>query len=117
MDLPLPKQDSTSVMAALFAEELGLVLEVDQANEGAVLAGYRDAGVHVARIGHVTSQPQCDVLVGGEFAVAGRFKVMMFMFRCTAQPTMLFIGLLSISWKIVLACVRCSSCSLLSPTW
>ena len=39
-------------LAALFAEEVGLVLEVSGADEAAVLTAYKNAGVPCSRIGH-----------------------------------------------------------------
>lgn len=71
VDLPAPKLESSGVIGTLFAEELGLLLEVDSAQESAVLSSYRDAGLPVSRIGTVSSQPSCEITVDGNPAVSG----------------------------------------------
>lgn len=71
MDLPNPQEDATGTMGTLFAEELGLVLEVDAGQESAVLQAYRAAGVNATRIGTVAAKRQIEVVVDGQFAVAG----------------------------------------------
>ena len=75
----MPQHDSGGAMGALFAEELGLVLEVSAAQEAAVLQAYNAAGVNAASIGRVTPEPTIEVAVGGQFAVAGRVQACM---RC-----------------------------------
>lgn len=54
-----------AVMTALFAEELGLVLEVDPAHEEEVAAAYRAAGLPVNSIGSTTNTKDVDLAVGG----------------------------------------------------
>lgn len=65
--LPAPAQGGA--MAALFAEELGLLLEVAPANEAAVLAAYTSAGVPAARIGAVAAGGRVSLTVGGAVVV------------------------------------------------
>ncbi|ERN07418.1 probable phosphoribosylformylglycinamidine synthase, chloroplastic/mitochondrial [Amborella trichopoda] len=50
---------------ALFAEELGLVLEVSKANVGLVMEKLDASGVSAQLIGHVTSSPLIELLVDG----------------------------------------------------
>ena len=79
----MPQLDGSGVMGALFAEELGLLLEVDAGQESAVLAAYRDAGLSIARIGRISAQPTIEVAVGGQSAVAGQAQ---FLPACTTLP-------------------------------
>ncbi|CAM6130035.1 unnamed protein product [Calypogeia fissa] len=67
VDLPLPPNDSSKLapFAALFAEELGLLLEVDRSRLDAVLSDLKAAGVSCSVIGHVTTDPNVKVSVGG----------------------------------------------------
>ncbi len=62
-------QDSS--LAALFAEELGLILEVAPQREAEVIQAYESAGVSVRSIGEVTESSQIDVSVGGQPGVSG----------------------------------------------
>ena len=78
VDLPLPQQDTTDMMGTLFAEELGLVLEVAASQEAVVLDAYQSAGLSATRIGSVSSQPSIEVAVGGQFAIAGAFQAQTF---------------------------------------
>lgn len=54
VDLPLP---AGGAMAALYAEELGLVLEVAAGREAEVLSAYAAAGVSASKIGTVREDP------------------------------------------------------------
>jgi phosphoribosylformylglycinamidine synthase len=68
----LPSPAAGGAMAALFAEELGLLLEVSPASEAAVLAAYNAAGVPVSRLGRVVpTGGRVDIAVGGVSAVSG----------------------------------------------
>lgn len=58
-------------MAALFAEELGLVLEVSSENEAEVLSVYAEAGVPCTCIGSSTAEKTVEVTVNGKPAVKG----------------------------------------------
>lgn len=53
VDLPGPKQDPHGAMATLFAEELGLVMEVAASDAQMVLDAYKKAGVPAMAIGKV----------------------------------------------------------------
>lgn len=71
VDLPTPASDPHGPMAALFAEELGLVLEVAPEHEAAVLAAYAAAGVPCAAIGATTAGQDVSVSVGGQQQISG----------------------------------------------
>lgn len=68
VDLPAPAADA---MAALFAEELGLVLEVAPEHEAAVLAAYQAAGVACAAIGATQAGADVSIAVGGQQQISG----------------------------------------------
>ncbi len=57
---------AAGAIAALFAEELGFVLEVDAANERAVLDAFRRNDVPCESIGRVIEKKRVQVRVGGE---------------------------------------------------
>ena len=71
VDLPAPASDPHGPMAALFAEELGLVLEVAAEDEAAVLAAYAAAGVPCAAIGATAAGQDVSISVGGQQQVSG----------------------------------------------
>ena len=52
-DLPAPKSDPHGALASLFAEELGLVLEVKASEAAAIAELYNKAGVPASVIGKV----------------------------------------------------------------
>lgn len=68
LDMPA---DGSDAMAALFAEELGLLLEVDAANEAAITEAYRAAGVSVQAVGSTLSSNACSISVGGQQHITG----------------------------------------------
>ncbi len=58
-------------VAALFAEELGLLLEVAPQQEEAVMKAYADAGVPVTAIGSVAADDAVSIAVGGQQQISG----------------------------------------------
>lgn len=73
IEAALPQPSAGGALAALFAEELGLMLEVSPAAEAAVIAAYTAAGVPVSRIGRVApASGRVEVSVGGASAVSGK---------------------------------------------
>ncbi|KAL6745568.1 CobB/CobQ-like glutamine amidotransferase domain-containing protein [Haematococcus lacustris] len=60
-----------SALAALFAEELGLVVEVAAGEAEQVQAAYAGAGLAAARIGKVTAAKQVRLAVAGSAAIEG----------------------------------------------
>ncbi|KAK9814223.1 hypothetical protein WJX72_002529 [[Myrmecia] bisecta] len=69
VDLPQPAEGGA--FGALYAEELGLVVEVQPQEEEAVLRSYAEAGVSAASIGSVTRDKQVDIRVAGEPGISG----------------------------------------------
>ena len=73
VDLPGPgSQTEDAALAALFAEELGLVLEVSPQHKQAVLEAYQQAGVPVRAVGSVTADPQVAISVDGQQQITGQ---------------------------------------------
>ena len=58
-------------VAALFAEELGLLLEVAPVHEAQVLKAYADAGVPAAAIGAVAADAGVSIAIGGQQHIFG----------------------------------------------
>ncbi|PNW79730.1 hypothetical protein CHLRE_08g364800v5 [Chlamydomonas reinhardtii] len=74
VDLPLPAHAADQphgAMGSLFAEELGLVLEVEAGKAQTVLDTYKQHGVPAALIGKVSSGKGVEVKVAGAPAVTG----------------------------------------------
>ena len=63
--------DGSDAMAALFAEELGLLLEVDAAAEAAVVDAYRSAGLPVTQLGSGAATGDVSISVGGQEQITG----------------------------------------------
>ena len=73
VNLPGPgNQTEDAALAALFAEELGLMLEVSPQQEQAVLEAYQQAGVPVRVVGSVTADPQVAISVDGQQQITGQ---------------------------------------------
>lgn len=68
VDLPAGGSDA---MVVLFAEELGLLLEVAPQHEEHVAAAYRAAGLPVTSLGSVTSAAAVSIAVGGQQHISG----------------------------------------------
>jgi hypothetical protein len=58
-DIPLPKSDPHGAYASLFAEELGLVMEVRASEAASVVEAYKKAGLHASLIGKVSAFVVC----------------------------------------------------------
>lgn len=71
MDLPKPEQDGTGALGALFAEELGLVLEVAPEDEEAVQAAYAARGLSAVGVGSVAADRAVSISVGAEPSISG----------------------------------------------
>lgn len=69
MDLP---SQGNQDFGTLFAEELGLVLEVAPEHEQQVLQAYRAAGLDAHPIGRVTAEPSIAIYVDGHQQIAGQ---------------------------------------------
>lgn len=70
MQVDLPS-GTDSQLETLFAEELGLVLEVAADKEQEVINMYRTAGLIIENIGEVTTSGQIDIGVAGESCING----------------------------------------------
>lgn len=84
VDLPEPEGDPHGAFAALFAEELGLLIEVDAANEAEVLAAYKEAHVPAAVIGKTTVEPRITLSVAGQQEIAGATAALRAAWEATA---------------------------------
>ncbi|GAB4814933.1 hypothetical protein N2152v2_001979 [Parachlorella kessleri] len=71
VDLPPPASDPHGALATLFAEELGLVIEVAEGAEGAVLEAYAKAGVQCQVIGSTRSGQDVSIAVAGRPEITG----------------------------------------------
>lgn len=71
VDLPANAGEGTGVLGALFAEELGLVLEIAPEDEAEVCAAYSGRGLSVASIGSTSGDLAVSISVGGEPCISG----------------------------------------------
>ena len=71
MDLPENATAPHGAFAALFAEELGLVLEVDPDNEAEVRSTYEAQGLSAVTIGATSADRGVSIAVGGEPTIEG----------------------------------------------
>lgn len=73
VDLPAPTgaTPELSTFAALYAEELGLVLEVHPDKAALVSSLFNQAGVPCSIIGSVVLEQKIDIKVAGETAISG----------------------------------------------
>ena len=65
-----------AVFRALFAEELGLVLEVMEDNVGRVMSVYKDAGVPVVTLGKGATHTTANIRVGGKLVVSQDVRIL-----------------------------------------
>ena len=73
-DVALPRHERDAkygAMASLYAEELGLVLEVDPKDAGFVLQAYQRAGLHCSVVGRSTRNRDVSISVGGQPQISG----------------------------------------------
>ncbi len=82
VDVELPAADD--VLAALFAEEPGLVLEVDGTHVDAVLEVFRSAAVPCLEIGRTTPGPAIRVAVGGAGALNDDMRTLRDLWEATS---------------------------------
>ena len=83
--LPAPAGAHNSQFAALFAEELGLVVEVAADKEEEVLQAYAAAGLTVSNIGRVTSEASISISVDDQPCISGVSHARIL--PCTRQPS------------------------------
>lgn len=71
MQVDLASGAAADHFGQFFAEELGLVLEVDPSNEQQVLQAYTDAGLPVHVIGSVIADAKIDISVNSAQQISG----------------------------------------------
>lgn len=71
MQVDLASDTAADHFGQLFAEELGLVLEVEPSNEQQVLQAYTDAGLPAHVIGSVTADAKIDISVNSAQQISG----------------------------------------------
>lgn len=71
MQVDLASDTAADHFGQLFAEELGLVLEVEPSNEQQVLQAYTDAGLPAHIIGSVTADAKIDISVNSAQQISG----------------------------------------------
>ncbi|MCU0303972.1 MAG: phosphoribosylformylglycinamidine synthase [Thermoanaerobaculales bacterium] len=71
-------------LAALFSEELGLVLEVDEDDLETVLAHFLDHDVPCAVIGRTTAEPRVTVRIGGETVLDDEMRALRDLWEATS---------------------------------
>eukprot|EP00889_Picochlorum_renovo_P005157 jgi/Picre1/32187/NNA_007533.t1 len=69
LTLESPTKDTMGKFATLFAEELGLVVEVSKNNADNIISSYASAGVPAIAIGSTTSDKHVSITVDGEQVV------------------------------------------------
>lgn len=84
VDLPSPSQDPHGALATLFAEELGLLLEVPAGSAADVAARYTQRGLSCTRIGTVRSTRHCDVRVDGASVISADTAALRDLWESTA---------------------------------
>lgn len=83
-NLASPAEDPHESFAALFAEELGLILEVAPENESEVLAAYTTAGVPAVVIGATAAGPAVSISVDGTQEISGDVATLRNVWEATA---------------------------------
>lgn len=88
VDIPLPADnpedgsgpsetpETSAIFRALFAEELGLVLEVMEDNVTKVVAAYKEAGVPTIILGKGTTNTTANIRVGGQIVLSEDVRIL-----------------------------------------
>ena len=84
VDVPSPQEDPHGAFASLFAEELGLVLEVARENEHHVLSQFHAAGVPATSIGSTHPGQDISIHVDGAREVFGTVGALRDVWEATA---------------------------------
>ncbi len=71
VDIPAPAVDAHGALAALFAEELGLVVEVASGQEAEVIAAYWQAGVSAEVVGRTRRDMEVSITVADQKEIQG----------------------------------------------
>ncbi len=83
-NLPLPAEDPHGAFATLYAEELGLLLEVSPENESEVLAAYTSAGIPAFTIGSTSASPSVSITVDGKQEISGNVAALRDVWEATS---------------------------------
>eukprot|EP00798_Chlamydomonas_sp_ICE-L_P025491 gene25491-11147_t len=83
-DLPAATNTDEPVLAALFAEELGLVMEMTAENAEVAVAAYKAAGVPASIIGKSSSAMACSISVAGKPEITGECPALRDVWEATA---------------------------------
>ena len=84
IDVDVPASDGVGPLAALFAEELGLVMEVDADDLEEVLAAFRRADVPASAIGRTLAGPDVRIAVDGRDVLSGDVRALRDVWESTA---------------------------------
>ena len=79
VDIPGDTSSPHGAFPALFAEELGLVLEVHPESEAEVRSAYEAHGLSAVAIGSTSADRGVSISVGGEATVQGKCSVLRFL--------------------------------------
>lgn len=91
VDLPSTSADRNSQIETLFAEELGLILEVASERAQEVVEAYRTAGLSIESIGEVTTSGRIEINVGGESCISGMHHSHMKL-QCTSKVALALVS-------------------------
>ena len=112
MQVDLVSGAASDQFGQLFAEELGLVLEVDATNEQQVLQAYTDAGLPAHVIGTVIADPKISISVNNAQQISGGVTSV----ECLCVPSSMqaviynSCGILVIAQPVISACCQCACC-------
>lgn len=107
MQVDLASDAATDHFGHLFAEELGLLLEVDPADEQQVLQAYTDAGLPAHAIGSVTADAHISISTGGAQQISGGATAAECLNTCYCQCRLKTCRTCSI---VVIELAGCSAC-------
>lgn len=83
VDLPAAEGSPHGPLAALFAEELGLLLEVAPEQAEAVRGAYAAQGLAATPIGRVTAGREVSISVGGQPCISGARRAVIDWAKCS----------------------------------
>lgn len=99
VDLLSTSADRNSQLETLFAEELGLILEVASEREQEVVEAYRTAGLSIESIGEVTTSGRIEINVGGESCISGMHHSHIKL-HCTSEVALALVSQLTMMLEI-----------------
>ncbi|GMH42502.1 hypothetical protein BSKO_10421 [Bryopsis sp. KO-2023] len=84
VSVDLAGKGDNGVFGELFAEELGLVMEVKSEEADAIVAEYKNLGIECNVIGKVTAEKSCSLRVAGEECISGSTTVLRDVWEATS---------------------------------